>query len=326
MKEVVKQLDKFWFGYGSPVTMGVFRILASTWILANFVFLLPYATDFFGERSYVPIWAGSRYMPPVTQFLPGIDIPRIDVLSGVTDMRIYFVVHVLTIVLAAMTLVGLWTRVSSISLAILVISFHHRNAIILHGGDSVFRMSAIYMALAPSGAAVSLDRWFARKNGTAPLSPPEVSLWPQRLVALNLSLIYFTTIWAKWFGTLWRNGTATWFPARLNEFKKFPVPDFVNQLPGVYIATYGTLFVEFSLGVLVWFRPLRKWVLLAGLLMHGFIEYSMNVPLFAFAITSMYVAFYDGEEITSWWDKLKVRFGKSDASVVAAAPVAPGQS
>jgi len=326
VKEVLKQLDSFWFGYGSPVTMGVFRILASSWIFLNFVFLLPYTADFFGERSYAPGWAAARYMPPVAEILPGVAIPRIDILNGVTDMRIIYAVHILTIILAALTLVGMWTRISSICLAILVISFHHRNAIILHGGDSVFRMCAIYMALAPSGAAISLDRWFAVKNGKASATPPLVSLWPQRLVALNLSLIYFTTIWAKWFGTLWRNGTATWFPARLNEFKRFPVPDFVNQFPVVYISTYGTLLVEFSLGVLVWFRPLRKWVLLGGLMLHGFIEYSMNVPLFAFAITSMYVAFYDGEEIVKWWEKLKRRIIKSDSKLVSPPSIAPGQS
>ena len=313
MKEIFKQLDKFWFGYGSPVTMGVFRILASLWIFLNFVFLLPFAGDFFGERSFTPSWLSNRFMAPNTMIFPGVYIPRIDLLQGITDMRIIIAFHIATIILAFLTLVGYQTRISSILLAIFVVSFHHRNPILLHGGDSVFRMSAIYMALAPSGAAVSLDRWLARRNGTAGPVPELVSMWPQRLVAFNVAIIYFTTTWAKWFGTLWRNGTASWFPARLNEFKKFPVPGFLNEFPAVYFATYGTLFVEFSLGVLVWFRPLRKWVLLAGLLMHGYIEYSMNVPLFAFAITSMYVSFYDGEEVAAWWDRFKARwFPKSE--------------
>lgn len=177
------------------------------------------------------------------------------------------------------------------------------------------RMSAVYMALAPSGAAISLDRRIALKKGLADAIPPMVSLWPQRLIALNCALIYFTTTWAKWFGNLWKNGTATWYPARLNEFKRFPVPGFFNEFPMVYVTTYGTLAVEFALGVLVWFRPLRKWVLLSGLLLHAYIEYSMNIPLFAFVITSMYVAFYDGEEVAGWFDRLKAKFLKAPAEV-----------
>ena len=82
------------------------------------------------------------------------------------------------------------------------------------------------------------------------------------------------------------NGTATWYPVRLAEFYRFPVPSFLNDLPIVYLTTYGTLIVEFSLATAVFFRPLRKYVLLAGVLLHGFIEYSMNIPFFSFLMIS----------------------------------------
>lgn len=172
------------------------------------------------------------------------------------------------------------------------------------------RLSAMYLAIAPACAAFSLDRYFAVKAGRAPAQPPMVSLWPQRLIAYNCCLIYFTTTWAKWFGVLWKGGVATWYPARLHEFDRFPVPKFLNDFPMVYLTTYGTLAVEFALATLVWFKPLRKWVLLSGILLHGFIEYSMNIPLFGYLMTSLYLSFYEGEEIVGWWERMKARFAK----------------
>lgn len=315
MKETLKQLDQFWFGYGSPVSLGLFRILSAGFIFINLLMIGLYFGDFFGETSYVPTWMASRAMDPRVEVLPGFMIPRLNPLVAVTDPKLLVAVYLLTMIAALLTTLGLWTRFSSILLAVLMVTWHHKNSLILHGGDTVMRMSAVYMALAPSGAAISLDRRIALKKGLADAIPPMVSLWPQRLIALNCALIYFTTTWAKWFGNLWKNGTATWYPARLNEFKRFPVPGFFNEFPMVYVTTYGTLAVEFALGVLVWFRPLRKWVLLSGLLLHAYIEYSMNIPLFAFVITSMYVAFYDGEEVAGWFDRLKAKFLKAPAEV-----------
>jgi hypothetical protein len=109
--------------------------------------------------------------------------------------------------------------------------------------------------------------------------------------------------------------TATWYPARLHEFDRFPVPHFVNEIPFVYFTTFGTLATELALGTLVFYRPLRKWILLAGVAMHAFIDYSMNIPLFSYLMVSLYICFYDGVEIDAWAKKLGARFAKLKAIV-----------
>ena len=78
-------------------------------------------------------------------------------------------------------------------------------------------------------------------------------------------------------------------------------------MPLVTITTYGTLAVELALATLVFSKDFRKWVLLAGLILHAYIEYSMNIPLFAFTMCSLYVAFYEGDEIVAWWNRLQAR-------------------
>jgi hypothetical protein len=50
--------------------------------------------------------------------------------------------------------------------------------------------------------------------------------------------------------------------------------------------------------------------------MHGWIEYSMNIPLFSFLMASSYICFYDGEEIAAWAKRLGRRFRRASVTVL----------
>lgn len=326
MKAWLKSLDAYWFGHGSPVTMGVIRIFIGFWALTNFLMIAPDFNAWFTEKGYVPFDAAMRKFPNLSDrssvlwyevALP-FEVPRVSLVNyfGLgTSAPWMLAVYVLTVLAALTTMLGLWTRLSTILLAIGVVTIHHRNGFIVHGGDTVLRVMVLYLALAPCGLSCSLDRVIGLWKGRIQPGVPMVSLWAQRLIAYNIALVYFTTFWHKMRGNLWRDGTATWYPARLNEFDRFWVPPFLEQPPFIYVTTYGTLATELALGTLVFYKPLRKWVLLGGLMMHAYIEYSMNIPLFAFVICSCYVAFYSGEEVTAWFGRLGERFRRRQVRV-----------
>ena len=177
------------------------------------------------------------------------------------------------------------------------------------------RLSAMYLAIAPSGAACSLDRVIALWKGRISSAQVMVSMWPQRLISANLALLYITTVWLKWGGNTWQDGTATYYPARLAEFFRFPEPSAINDFPMVYYTTYGTLFIEFALGTLVFFKPLRRYVLLSGVLLHAHIEYSMNIPLFSYLMVTTYLCFYDGDEVSAWASRVGSRLQKFKVNV-----------
>lgn len=290
------------FGWGSPVAMGLVRILFSFWALANLAMIAPGFEDWFTDSGYTPHITGWMYYG---------DVWRVNLLATSGSTALAAAVYAGTMLAALMSLLGLWTRISTILLAIGMVTIHHRTGWILHGGDTILRQFLILIAIAPSGAAVSLDRLLAVRKGKAPALPPDVSLWPQRLMMFQVALVYFTTLWHKWGGTYWKDGTAIWYPLHLNEFDKFPLPDFMNDLWFINLATYGTVATQLSLATLAYWKPVRRYVLLAGVGMHLFIEYAMNVPLFSFLMISAYVSFYEGREIQAWWDRVKARWGKA---------------
>ncbi|HVT12240.1 MAG TPA: HTTM domain-containing protein [Fimbriimonadaceae bacterium] len=326
----LKSLDNYWFGWNSPTTMGLFRIIMSSLIFVNLCMILTDFGAWFSEKGFVPEHIGKTYMPnpqlagnflglPFHFTLPiiGDQIPRINLLSGVTNDTVTLAFYLILMAATLLCAFGLWTRVTSIMMAVGIVTLHHRNGLILHGGDSVIRVSSLYIALAPSGAACSLDRVIGLWKGRIKPGPVRLSVWVQRVLAYNVALIYFTTFWHKYgFGSHWRDMTATWYPARLHEFDRFPVPGFVNQLPFVYFTTFMTLVIELGLGTLVFYRPLRKWFLLGGLGLHAYIEYSMNIPLFSYLMVTLYLAFYDGTEIDAWAKRLGQRFAKAKSKIM----------
>ena len=315
--ETYQQLDEYWFGWGSPTAIGVMRIFIGITVFFNLALTFAGFDDWYTEHGFVPIRVENKYMGQVDSgfnffgihgVLPfGWHIPRFDLIGGVTDSRITLAFWILTMIACVTMTLGFWSRTSAIVLATCIVSIHHRDAMILHGGDTLQRIAVMYMALAPCGQACSLDRLIGLYKGKIRPGPVLVSMWPQRLITFNLALVYFTTVWHKWGGNYWREGTATWFPARLNEFKRFYIPDFVNQMPFVRLTTWGTLATELAMGTLVFYKPFRKWVLIAGLLMHGYIEYSMNIPMFSFSICALYITFYEGDEVSAWCKRLGKR-------------------
>ncbi len=318
-----RQLDEYWFGYGSPVSLGLMRIFIGIATFLNLLITFSEFDDWYTEHGFVPQVAVDHYSGTLSrsywffgQHTLPFTFPRLNFLAYITDSRITFAFWVITLIACLTMTIGLWSRTSAIVLALGIISIHHRNSIILHGGDTLQRVAVMYMALAPCGKACSLDRLIGLWKGNIKPGPVLVSLWPQRLITFNLALVYFTTVWHKWAGSLWKNGTATWYTARLNEFKRFWVPDFVNQLPMVKLTTWGTLATELAMATLVFYKPFRKYVLFAGLMMHGFIEYSMNIPLFSLSICSLYITFYEGEEVTAWAQRVGQRLKRYAITVL----------
>ncbi|GEM_PF-172829 len=294
---------RFWFEPISTVTIGLYRALYGLCVLLFVLLFLPNVTDFFGARAVLGpatvhhlLWPGNLWWGPE---------PHPSVLFWLTDplaVRLFFVV----LGVAALCLtIGLWSRWSAAVVFVGLVSIGRANPLALNGADVVLRVSGFYLIFAPSGAAFSVDRLRALARGRAPARPPLSPPWVQRLLQLQIALIYASTVLLKLKGQAWVNGTALYYTTRLEEFHRFPVPFLAHSMLLINLATYWTLAVEVAMAFLVWIPPLRAFVLLNGLLLHAGIEYSMNIPQFSAAILAGYVLFTDVE---GWWQRMCVRW------------------
>jgi hypothetical protein len=214
---------------------------------------------------------------------------------------------------ALLMLVGLKTRVASVVVFLGLLALTRRNVWVLDSGDTLLRGIAFFLMFAPSGAALSLDHWLrARRDGGVAAEPfPLRAPWVLRLLQIQLSVLYLSAVWAKVAGETWRDGTAVSYVFRLENFERFPVPDAVAMSESISnVLTFGTLAVELALGILVWNRRLRPWVLLAGVSLHLGIDYAIRVGFFSYAIFVLYIAFIPPERMDAWLLALRARLAR----------------
>ena len=192
-------------------------------------------------------------------------------------------------------LAGYQTRIAAVVVFVSVLAVQRRNPFVLNSGDLLLRTTAFYLMFAPSAVALSVDAW--RKGGWARVwtCPPRAP-WALRLIQVQLSIVYLSSVWAKVRGTTWNDGTATSYVLRTDDLTRFPVPHALATSELLAnLMTYGTLAIELAVGVLIWNRALRPYVVAAGLGLHLMIDYSVRVGFFAPALVVSYLAFLPPE-------------------------------
>ena len=189
---------------------------------------------------------------------------------------------------------GICPRLSAFCGWLAAVSYAYRNMDILHSGDNLLRIGMFFLIFARTGGCLSLPRAIRRwlswpadpEEGS---SPGLVPAWPQRILQVQLCILYLVAgIW-KATGPTWRHGTAVGLVLQLGEFQRFPIPDVVMTPVMSRVMTYGTLAFELGFPVLIWVPSLRLPVLLSGLAFHAGLDWAMNVQLFQWMITAYYL-------------------------------------
>jgi Vitamin K-dependent gamma-carboxylase len=289
LKSFPSAWNQFFFEPQSPLNIAVFRIIYGLLVLATVLLLRGDWLAWYGPHS----WISAATMHVVE---PGIRLNAFSVIPH-TDFAInaLFVVFILAAI--SLTL-GFCTRASSIVVYLCLTSIDQRNLFILHGGDTFLRVSGFFLIFAPAGAALSLDRLLRIRRGkenAAELRPRPP--WAQRMIQLELSFLYLISFWWKMKGGAWTEGSALYFIFHLDEFQRFPIPQFLLRPAVLRVGSWLALAVEFLLGSAIWIKKFRYPLLVIGVLFHLSLEYAINVPLFQWDVLSAYVLFIDPADL-----------------------------
>jgi hypothetical protein len=190
---------------------------------------------------------------------------------------------------------GWRTRVMGVVLYVGALSIHHRNLASASGADCLLVVMAFYLMLSPCGAAFSLDsRRRARERGT--WAEPLIVPWAQRLIQIQISIVYFMAAFLKAGGPTWLDGTALYYVLNNLEYRRYTLGLLDHPL-ALNLLTTGTLVTELSLAFLLWSRPMRRWAALAGLALHGGIMLTINIPVFGELMCASYLTFLAPDEL-----------------------------
>jgi hypothetical protein len=277
---------RFWFTEVPTSTFALFRIafgvLTFMWALS----LSPSLFAFYSRQGILPVRPSydSSFDWSVFDLFP----------SDIAVAIVYFLLYIA----ALMLIVGFRTRLAALVVFVCLISFGRRNPWVLNSGDLLLFCLAFYALFMPGGEAFSVDRWL--RSGERFWDFGRRAIWPLRLVQIQVSVIYVAAVWAKVRGETWSDGTAVSYAFRMGDLERFPVPGFITDTVVIAnLLTYGTLAIELSVGILVWNRVLRPWVLLLGVSLHLGIDYATRVGFFSYAVFVAYVAFIPPDRASS---------------------------
>lgn len=303
--------NRFWFERRSTLPVCIFRILLGLLILEEEFLKLPDWLAFYGSHGIYSMDTCQEYLGAwcinLLTFLPQTDT----VLIG------YLVVFLLAVVCFTL---GLFTRTSTFITYLMLATIHHRNPLILNGGDTLIRCFMFWMLFVPSGELLSVDRWLKQLRGVPLDADPQRSMWGWRLLQLQLLAAYCQCFCSKLFGDTWLAGTAVYYVLHEKEYLRFPLPLNINNILLSKCLTYGTLVVEFSLWTLIWVKEFRYYILGAGLLFHLGLEYTMNLPIFEQVMMCSYILFVDPADIRRVYDWVRIHwFQRASSSKVTVA-------
>jgi hypothetical protein len=241
---------------------------------------------------------------------------------GARPSSAYLLFGLFVLSLVTMTL-GLCTRLSTLAAVLLAATFHHRLPWLMNGGDSLFRNGLYFLLLSPAGAVWSLDRWLWDKLRGRPEGPVFIAPWSVRLMQVQVCAMYLFTGLMK-LGDDYLDGQALYWV--LNDvalcrwpYSRLPVPFVVCQL-----LSWGTLAFEIGFSVLILIRPLRRWLLLAGLSFHLGILVVMEIGWFSPVTMCWYVLFVPGEQVSAFVQRLRQRcFGGREEATPRIASASP---
>lgn len=269
----------FWFRPQPAYTLGVVRIAFGALMIAWTILLSSDLDTVFGNKGIMPT-------PPDRAFTWGL----FSIYSSDSAILVGWIV---LLVASFALMVGWHSRLAAIVVFILILSFERRNPLIFNSGDTVIRIEAMFLALAPSGAALSLDQ--RRRSGTF-WSAQQFRPWALRLIQIQLSIIYLSTVVDKLAGETWQNGTAVGYSLRQPDLQIITPPSWMlHNLLVSNVLTWGTLLVELAIAVLVWNRRWRPWVLAVGVGLHLSISLLLEVGFFSCSMFVLYLAFIPPE-------------------------------
>jgi hypothetical protein len=258
--------NRFWFSPIDPLPMAACRIGLGTLLVVWFIGLSPNWDRFYAADGIISL---SDNIAPA----PASDPWNVMLATeGWLPIRAYLCAGLAASILLA---IGFWSRAASGLLFVLINVLVHRNYYIVNGEELVARLFLLYGTFSPWGQAWSLDAWLharrRRRNG-AETAEPLPWAWTLRMMQVQFLLIYAISLGYKFAQDVsWLNGDALHWTIASDRWWRMGEMSWLTLSCGGLLRkcmTYGTIFIEGSAPLLVWFPTTRPYVVGALVFLH----------------------------------------------------------
>lgn len=297
IQSIYQQWREFWFKPEGTLTIGVYRILYGLLILQiALIHLSGRFTEWYGPNAIVPL-------PTVVNHF-WYNEPRFDLFLLFPQTAGSFdCLYIALIVSGLFLTLGLLSNYSALAVWLLLLSMHHHDPYNINGGDAFLRVVGPCLALSHCGDSLSLDALLDKKRGI--VRPAKRNPWAQRLIQVQLALVYWQTFICKISGSQWLDGTAVYYATRLDDMLRFPLPIVSDCKPVYTLMTWFTLVIEFLGWTGIFIKELRYYIVVGLIFLHLGIDYMINLPVFEWAFIFTLLTFIDSADMEAFFQWAK---------------------
>ena len=270
--------NAFWFTPADPSLLGLLRILTGLMLLYTHAVWGLVLGDFFGPAG----WLSPQLVHALQQDQYSYSFSSRS--GGSSPTGGIWPAYVVSMAILAMFTVGLWTRLTSVLSLVVVISFAHRAPEAMFGLDQINAMLTLYLAIGPSGRALSIDRLARRADGPGSPPPPAPSVGANlalRLINVHMCVIYLFAGLSKLQGEAWWTGEAMWQALANLEYQTADMTWLAWHPWLLNLLTHVCVIWEVSFCVLIWRPRLRPLMLAGAVVLHAGIGSCLGMWTFA---------------------------------------------
>lgn len=290
--------NRFWFTPADPAILGLLRVLVGSMVFYTHAVWTLDLGRFFGSAALLPKGYRNLLGDGESTFgLPSMLWSHFDWLPSDAWL---LPVHLIGLTVIALFTLGLWTRVTSVVTALLVISYINRTTGAQYGLDQINSFLMLYLALGPCGDYLSIDARLAQRQGRGVPQASVLANIAQRLIQVHMCIVYLFAGLGKLQGDTWWNGQAIWGAVANYEYQTIDLTWLAAHLGVVNLLTYGTLFWEVSYPFLIWPRLTRPIWLAMAIAVHAGIGLAMGMITFGLIMVFGNLAFLDSASVRRW--------------------------
>lgn len=280
--------DRFWFTPTRPHTLCVLRLLTGGMLLYCHLVLASDLFSFVGQDA----WMNNEMSRQLHDGAFGPSDWARSYLWNIDNPTILWAHQILTILVTAMFMIGLGTRIVIPIALFLQLMYLHRLTGALFGLDQIVTYSTMYLALTPCGSCFSVDAILRKRfidrcessrfwNWMLPDDSPSIAAnIGTRLLQLHLCVIYLFGGLSKARGETWWDGSAVWYAISNYEYQSLDMT-WMSRYPALISAlSNATLFWEVFYCALVWPRVTRPFVIGTAFMVHASIASFLGMITF----------------------------------------------
>lgn len=274
-----------------------FALLRIVYGAGMLIFLLPSLPD----RHY--LWGvASGWVEPEAKRRGWWEIFR--VLFSKDNAFLFDVAYGVLIMLVLIFIIGWRTKWVTPLLLLFWVGLQSNSMLLTNGGDTIMRITLVFLMFADLSQKWSLDAWLASKRGTPkPVLRGRLAIpaWlgsglhntALMLCCYQIILVYVNSGIYKLLGDEWRNGSAVYYSLVIDEFRGFPLlSDLVWQItPIVFIASWVSIYVQLLFPLMLLWRPTRYLALVLIMGMHLSIGLLLGLWPFSLAMIALDLLF-----------------------------------